>query len=221
MKTAIRRGRKAFYTFLFLDELWRDEERVREVISLSDDMWITLRSSLHTEVFVILHRLLDSSPKPRYSLGKLLSKTFANPQLFSKEALAARKRVGDVEPEWLPGYLNEAWTFDRNAIKDLTKELAKHRKIYEQGYEPLRHKVYAHIGTLDTREFYEMVGKTNVQTMEEMLRFTFDLVMQLEDLFENGNKPALGYLRPFDREKFKAAVRAIVIPDNKNHDLPL
>jgi hypothetical protein len=222
MISTVRRGLKAFYVSLCLDELWMDDMLVRQVISKNQELWVTFRSGLQADYILVLHRLLDDHPKTRHSLTKFIRTAYAHPEFFSKTALEQRKMIGDYRPEYLTRYIAHAWDFDCEVFADLGCQLARYRGLYERDYRALRNQVFAHIGTIDEREFAQLVAKTDVGALEEMFCFVWDLVRQLEDLLNNGNKPMPGRFARPDKQKFKESVRSTLIPDDVFRDrLPL
>jgi len=214
MTKTVRRGLNAFYTSECLDELWKEDELVRRKINQNQELWVAFKSGLQADYVLVLHRLLDNHPNTQHSLTKFLRKIYNNPQLFSKEALEKRKMIGDYRPEHLTDYMVNAWTFNRSALGDLDCQLAKYRCLYERDYRDLRNQVFAHIGTIDERRFDDLVARTNVKTLEEMFLFMWDLVRQLQDLFENGNKPAPDRFNMPNRNEFRESVRSIFIQDD-------
>ena len=67
----------------------------------------------------------------------------------------------------------------------------KHRKIYLEKYQPLRHQVFAHKGLSDAADVSALFAKTNVRELQRMLVFLMLLYDALWGLFVNGHRPVL------------------------------
>jgi hypothetical protein len=64
------------------------------------------------------------------------------------------------------------------------------RRIYEDRYRELRHKVFAHKGLSDP-QITALFARTNIREMQRMLAFLMALHEALWQLFNNGRKPTL------------------------------
>lgn len=68
----------------------------------------------------------------RIRITRLLSVAHANLGIFSKDALAARKRKSSSNAEeWLPEYLQTAYEPSSEDFRRLKRHVAERRKIYE------------------------------------------------------------------------------------------
>jgi len=76
-----------------------------------------------------LGRVFDQ--RSDYTIYRLLKLAQANPAVFSKEALAERKRrLAYNADEWLPEYLKTAYEPDTKDFRCLRSYVDKRRKVY-------------------------------------------------------------------------------------------
>jgi AbiU2 len=138
---------------------------------------------------VALGRVFDPDPS-NHSVTRLLALGHADLDIFSKDALAARKRkLSPNADEWLPEYLKTAYVPMREDFRKLKRHVAIRRKIYEEKYRPLRHKVFAHRGVTTPTQVGELVAKTNLREMRQLLVFLGRLYEVLWQLYFNGKRP--------------------------------
>lgn len=91
-----------------VNNLAGSDTAVLECLNRSPLFWRIHKYSLQSALFMSMGRIFDSAPDA-HSAHRVVGSTIAHPEMFSKEALAARKRNGGPEPEWLPEYLAEVW----------------------------------------------------------------------------------------------------------------
>jgi hypothetical protein len=79
-------------------------------------------------------------------LRKFLAQTVEHCELFSKEALAERKRraARRDDLEWLGGYLKTAWEPTTQDLQDMADSIGTAEAKWKQSYKPIKDKVFAH-----------------------------------------------------------------------------
>ena len=153
--------------------------------------WNTALGALQTSMLVALGRVFDPDTN-NHSVTRLLTLAHGNLEIFSKEALATRKRkLSANADEWLSEYLKTAYVPTGDDFRGLKRQVALRRKIYEANYRPLRHKVFAHRGVTTPAQVSELFAKTNLRELRQLLIFLGRLYEALWQLYFNGNKPTL------------------------------
>ena len=82
----------------------------------------------------------------------------------------------------------------------LRRLVVKYRRIYEQGYKDIRHKIFAHREIADKYAIDKLFQKTNVTEMQQLSVFLSKLHDALCQLFHNGRKPVLKQM-PFSTKQ--------------------
>ncbi|MHB8471717.1 MAG: AbiU2 domain-containing protein [Gammaproteobacteria bacterium] len=153
--------------------------------------WNTALGAMQAAALVALGRVFDPDQK-NHSVTRLLALAHGNLDIFSKDALAARKRkLSPNADEWLPAYLKDAYVPTHEDFRRLKQHVSKRRKIYEEKYRPLRHKVFAHRGVTTSTQVGELFAKTNLRELQQLFVFFGRLYEALWQLYFNGNKPTL------------------------------
>ena len=153
--------------------------------------WNTALGALQASALVALGRVFDPDQR-NHNISRLLSIAHANLDIFSKDALAARKRKGSSNAdEWLPEYLKSVYEPSSEDFRRLKRHVSIRRKIYQEKYAPLRHKVFAHRGVATKVEVSELFAKTNIRELQQLLVFLGRLHETLWQLCFNGRKPTL------------------------------
>jgi AbiU2 len=166
----------------------------KSVVKLLDQaplFWNTALGALQAATFMALGRVFDPDQK-NHSVTRLLSFGHSNLNLFSKDALSARKRrLSDNADEWLPRYLEDVYVPNSDDFRRLKGHVAKNRKIYELNYRPLRHKVFAHRAVVTPAEVGQLSSNANLSELRQLLVFLGGLHEALWQLYFNGRKPTL------------------------------
>ncbi len=165
--------------------------RVASLLNQAPLFWNTSLAALQSSTFVTLGRIFDPDLK-NHSVTRLLTIGHANLEIFSKEALAERKRKqSENADEWLPDYLKSVYAPSGEDFRRLKAHVSPRRKIYEEKYRPLRHRMYAHRGVLSQEEVSNLFAKTNRRELQLLLVFLRRLHEALWQLYYNGYKPVL------------------------------
>jgi hypothetical protein len=151
--------------------------------------WNTSLSGLQASAMIALGRIFDPDPK-NHSVTRLLSIAQRNLDIFSKEALADRKRrESSKADEFLPDYLRDVYEPTPHDIQRLKGYVAIRRRTYESNYKALRHQIFAHRSVADRTEIDALFARTNVSELQELLVFLRRLYEVLWQLFHNGARP--------------------------------
>lgn len=180
-----------FYAWDATHAIAAKDTSVVRLLNQAPLFWNTALGALQASTLVALGRVFDPNTN-NHSVTRLLAFAHGNLDIFSKEALAARKRMLSANAdEWLPEYLKAVYEPTSEDFRRLKRHVALRRKIYEQSYRPLRHKVFAHRGVATSAEVSELFAKTNLRELRQLLVFLGRLYEALWQLYQNGHKPLL------------------------------
>lgn len=181
-----------FYSWDATHAVAAKDKSVVRLLNQTPLFWNTALGALQTSTLVALGRVFDPDTTNNHSVTRLLAFAHANINIFSKEALAARKRkLSANADEWLPEYLAAAYAPTSDDFRRLKRHVALRRKVYEQNYRPLRHKVFAHRGVATQAEVTDLFAKTNLRELRQLLVFLGRLYEALWQVYFNGHKPVL------------------------------
>lgn len=181
-----------FYTWRAIHAVLSDNERILEVLNENAPFWHTVLHGLLTASLVTLGRVFDQDKKSKHNIDRLLRTAQTNLGLFSKEALAERKRqLSPGADSWLAGYLKRVYVPTDNDFRRLRRYVAIRRRIYEEKYRPLRNEVFAHRGVSGQTEIDALFAKTKNRELQQLIVFLNRLYDALWGLLYNGQKPNL------------------------------
>lgn len=204
----IANGIEALYVERTINKLCLEDPKAFTILNANALFWTVQIRCLRTTIFMTLGRIFDHQA---HSIQKVLTATIENPQLFSKEAIVARKLVGQKRPEWLDEYVKDLWVHNPQDLQPLIDETERFRAIYEAVYRPIRSKVYAHRVLKNDSQIASLFGKTNVTELEEMFRFLYKLARTLAFTLDNGKKPCLNDWDFGGRETIEQATRKALL----------
>ena len=211
-----------FYAWLAIHAVAGSNNSVTRALDQTPLFWNTTLGALQTATLVTLGRVFDSNPES-HNIGRLLKIAQDHLGIFSKPALDARKRQDSRNAdEWLPGYLRNAYEPTSDDFRRLRRHVARHRKIYEANYRPLRHKVFAHKARMERTDVAALFAKTNIRELQKLLVFLRRLHDALRELFWNGRKPTLRparYSVRRIRERPSNKSRGLGVPELLTHDV--
>ena len=186
----VESGIQFFYTQQAINIILRNDKVALKVINETPLFWKTNISALQTAYFIVLGRIFDQ--QSRHNIDGLIKLAQDNREIFSKEALANRKRELDSNAdEWLDGYLKEVHEPTTEDFRRLKKHIKKYRRVYENSYRDIRRKIYAHKELSIGTEIQKLFSKTTFSELEMLFSFLIKLHESLWQLFYNGWKPIL------------------------------
>jgi len=184
-----------FYSWITMLTVARDDNRVSTFLNQRRLFWNSVLGALNTASFIVLGRIFDEDPST-HNIKRLLEIAWSNLTIFSKEALAERKRRFSADAdEWLTEYLRKVYVPTANDIRRLQRYVAVRRKIYKKKYQPLRHRLLAHKERIDSADIKALYTKTEIRELEQLLIFLRRLYEALSELLINGRKPNLPVAR--------------------------
>jgi HEPN superfamily AbiU2-like protein len=180
-----------FYSWQAVNAVASTDKSVRRALNRTPLFWNTSLGALQAATLVALGRVFDPEQK-NHNVSRLLALAHANLDIFSKVALAGRKKkLGSNADEWLSEYLRTVYVPTSEDIRRLKRYVSARRRIYEASYRDLRHKLFAHRAVSDRAAIGALFAKTNIRELQQLLVFLVRLHEALWQLFFNGIKPTL------------------------------
>ena len=180
-----------FYARLSIHSFLVKNEKALRLVNETPLFWLTIAGALQTSFFISLGRIFDQETKT-HNVYKLLKISQDNSDIFSKEALEARKRKeSENANEWIDDFMKNVYVPTDSDFRRLKKLVSKYRQVYENGYQDIRHKVFAHKEKSEPDDVHKLFEKINTHEVQKMLVFLEHLYICLRELFNNGTKPVL------------------------------
>lgn len=205
VKTAI----ECFYTWLEINNSASADKEIYEALNKNPTFWNINLYGLQSSFFIVLGRIFDDG-KDAHSIHKFIASCLANPQFFSKEALAKRRQGGGEKPEWLNGYIEKAYEPSIQDLRTLKKALSGYRKTFDDIYRDIRHYVFAHKIAKEAEILSELFGRTKIGDIENMLYFLYDLLEVIWQLYHNGRKQTLGERKYDYKARISSTVQSVL-----------
>ena len=185
---------QCLYAYLTLHATLADDKKALRIVNKTPLFWQTNVGALQTSFFIVLGRVFDQNSN--HNIDRLLKVAQDNIDIFSKEALKARKKKDSKNAdEWIDDFMKDVYPPAHSDFRRLRKHVAKYRKIYIDGYCDIRRKVFAHKELSKVSDVQQLFAKTNIREMERLLIFLNRLYSCLWQLFHNGRKPVLRAMR--------------------------
>ena len=183
-------GAQFLYGYLSFNLIISENKKALNLVNNTPLFWNTIMDALKTGFFVVLGRIFDQ--KSKHNIDRLLKAAQDDIGIFSKEALAKRKRMENPNAyEWLEEYLKTSYVPTSKDFRALKKEVKNYRKIYEANYRDIRHMIYAHKEISDLEEAQKLFSKTKIGELQEVFVFVNALYETLWQLLLNGREPIL------------------------------
>jgi len=152
--------------------------------------WITCSAALQSAAYIALGRVFDL--KSPYNLAELLASMESNLSLFSREALADRKRAsGFTDESRLAEYVASAHVLNIEDIRRLRRSVDRHRAIYDRAIMPVRHQYLAHRQVRDRTRIANLYARGKVKEFWHLSSYLVRLHQALWNQLHNGRQPYL------------------------------
>ena len=152
--------------------------------------WRTCFAALQSGAYIAVGRVFDQ--KSPYNIDALLNAMEHDLSLFSKKALAARKRAdGFSNPSELRRYLSKAYVADKADVCRIRKAVDRRRAFYRRAIVPVRHRHLAHRQVTESASVKNLYGAGKVSELWRLSVFLHNLNLELWGLYHNGRKPDL------------------------------
>jgi hypothetical protein len=180
-----------FYAWLTVHAVAAEDRVVLRAMNRTPLFWNTTLGALQATTFIVLGRIFDPDTR-NHSVSRLLSLAHANMGIFSRSALADRKRRQSANAdEWLPEYLRTVYEPTTEDFRRLKRYVAERRRLYQSNYRDLRHLVFAHRSQTDEAQREALFARINIRELQKILAFLARLYEALWQLHFNGAKPTL------------------------------
>jgi hypothetical protein len=178
------------YTELTFHHLTSSEPRLIDGVRQHAAFWNGVLGGLQTAVFVTLGRLFDDDQQT-YNLENALRYAEQHPGIFSRDALAARKRAAGVGPDEAALYVKDAFVLERGGLAALRAEFNAKYRLYVERVRPIRNQVFAHSGKLTPEDRDGLFTRVFVRDLEGLTVFALQVCEALTQLYDNGLEPTL------------------------------
>jgi hypothetical protein len=183
-----------YYSSMAIHHTYSVEHSVKKTLDGLGLVTLTVLAGLQTSLVVTLGRIFDD--KSKYTIHKLLKFMREHPELFSTEALRARKarwsRPAPVN-SWIHTCVSHAPTLED--FNELGKMVSPHRKMYDEKIDAIRDKWFAH-REVHSLQANELFAKTELGEVEDTLSFLLGFGNAIWQWYYNGSKPIL--VKDFD-----------------------
>ena len=178
---------RAFYTYMEINKFASESNENYQKISRDGHFWSGQLYALQTTWFIILGRIFDPT-RGAYSIHDFLKSTVAYKGLFSKAALADRKRLaaGQPQPEWLDDYLKSAWEPTAADLEKVRSTIETSDSKWKKVYQPIRNKVFGH--TDPNAVVADIFRDTLIGDIEDILHDLNKIRTAIFQLLENGRE---------------------------------
>jgi hypothetical protein len=182
-------AQQMFFAWLSLRATAASNADVLRTLNKTPLFWINAQHSLLVSAFITLGRIFDQDSK--HNVDRLMSIVSQNLSIFTIAALRARKVADGISVRDATKYVVGKYALTSDDVKTLRKQIDVRRRIYEDRYRDIRHKVFAHKSTNDAAVVGAMFAKTNIEEMKGVFGFLHALHHALWEQFHNGYKPSV------------------------------
>lgn len=207
-KSEVDIGLQTLFAYFAFHSVAYGKPAILSRLNVTPVFWNTTMYSLQCTYFITLGRVFDNkSPHNPHRLIRLCQESR---DIFSKEALAARKRKGSENAdEWLQEYLSHVYVPRTEDFRRLRKKITEYQKRYENVAKDIRNKVFAHKEVTDRMQVAGLFSKLSVGDLKRIYLFLTQLHQALFDLYHNGRKPVLKQQR-YSIERFLKEERDVL-----------
>ena len=200
-RTEAQAGAQFLYANLSFNSIVSEKKKTHREVNKTPLFWNTAMGALQTSFFIVLGRIFDQNST--HNIDRLVKFAQENRDIFSKESLAKRKKKDSPNAdEWIDDYLKGIYEPTAKDFREIRKKVKEFRKIYENNYRDIRHKIYAHKEVSDAEDTQKLFSKTNIRELQRVFMFVNALYEALWQLLYNGKKPVL--------ERMRYSVRSMV-----------
>jgi hypothetical protein len=179
-----------FFCYLSVRTLAAAQAEVLKTINDTPLFWITTHHAMLLSAFVALGRIFDQDKKSLHNIDKVIKAVSDDLQAFTRPALAVRKQAAGLSADDAAAYVGDAYELTPVDVRDIRKQVARWRQVYEARYRDIRHGVFAH-KSLNRADTDALMAKTNIEEMKSLFGFLHVLHGALWQAYFNGRKPDL------------------------------
>jgi hypothetical protein len=180
-------AQQLFFAWLSVRNLSAGDPAVLKAMNDTPLYWSNSQYALLLGAFVILGRVFDQNSK--HNVDRLIRVASEDLTVFSLEALRARKESLRISAEEAAEYVEGKHALSAGDVRALRKQVADHRRIYEERYRDVRDKVFVHKETAVQDEIDALFARTNIEEMKGIFGFLHGLHDAMWELLFNGRRP--------------------------------
>ena len=193
LKSEADSGIQFFYTYLAIKAVLAEDKAALDLLNENVIFWRTILGALQAASFMSLGRAFDRK-RGSHGIDSLLRATRTNSGIFIKPAFRARRlRENASAHKWIDEYVSGIHEPTERDFRRLECIVAKYREQYERVYRVIRHKIYAHRSK--GVEMEDLFQNTKIRDLERLFVFLNRLHEAMWQLFHNGRKPNLRFMR--------------------------
>jgi hypothetical protein len=193
---------------LAIDHAASKSGRLLSRLNKTPTFWIATQAAFEVATYITLGRIFDNGGK--YNINLLLNSAESGIALFQRDALAQRKREGRTsDPDWLDGYLNDAYYPTEQDFAHLRKKVEGFRSLYMKFIQPARNKHIAHRERLGDQKVSDLYGKGKNEELWGLTVFLQQLAEAFRELHLNGREPKFHDTQISLDEMLKPTIRGL------------
>jgi len=193
-----------YQTIGTIDRLSRTPE-IRPALDADGHFWNTFTYTHQSQMCMILHRITDDAGEA-YTIRKLMNNVLGNQRLFTREEYGKRRRPPGPKPPYWDELIEDAWEPTTEALRPLKRELERHIDEYQKIYRELRNNIHAHNFIVNETKYLALFKETNHIELGKTVKYFYQLVHAIRDLYQNATKITLDDEWYAEREKTERAL---------------
>jgi hypothetical protein len=191
-----QQGQQFFFSYLTIRTFAYDDPKLLRWLNQAHLLAKTIDYALLKASFIALGRIFDRNG--RHNISVLIQVARQNIHVFSRDALADRKRQLGLEEKEIAEYVCDRYVPTSEDFDRLEQEVESYRNIYNPRYKDVRDKIFAHSVYSGVDEINVLLEKTDVDELKRLFGFLHGLHEALYQLYVNGARPIVR-LKTFER----------------------
>lgn len=188
LRTEAESAAQFLYAYGAIHEVAARHAEVLTLLNTAPLFWNTTLGALQMSAFITLGRVFDDDIGS-HGVARLLSLAIASPQIFTRDALAARQHGNS--PTKSDGFRSTTYELLPSYLESLQQKVSENKAVYEAKYKPIRNKIYAHKDIKRNATVDALFAETNIVELQTLTLFLQSLYNALWKLFHDGIKLGL------------------------------
>jgi hypothetical protein len=206
------------YAYLTMHAVAAEDKAVRQLFNTFPLFWLTAVRGLQTSLFIVLGRVFAQDSE--HNIDTLLKLAETDPQIFSRESLAARKST--IQGLDVQAYVSDAHIPTSEDFRGFRREVKEWRRIYQANYREVRNQIFAHAEVSQPEDVGALFAKTKIQELELLVTDLVALHTRLQGWLQNGTSPmaarvnsSVQELRRLSASELRSTLQGRVIHDTE------
>jgi hypothetical protein len=182
----------SFYAWKNINKLAVGDDKIFQALQHNALSWNIFMHSLQITFFTALGRIFDNDNRS-FTVRNFINKCQSEVNQFSRASFEVRRlsSANGIRPDYLDDYLAGVYEPVAADFQALADAVEPHETAYKNNYQPIRHKLIAHkdFATIGSKD--SLFAKTNIEEIEKILAFLFQVEKFVEQLIINGRLTAL------------------------------